>query len=109
MKKALLGMLLGALGWQAFTDYRAHATGDVEVIESDDETESGSAPDAEREDAFAPSADFHCDGRKYCSEMTSCDEAKYFLANCPGVKMDGRGGGPGPGDGVPCERQWCTD
>jgi hypothetical protein len=46
---------------------------------------------------------FRCDGRKYCSQMTSCAEAEYFLANCPGVKMDGNG----HGNGVPCERQWC--
>uniref|UniRef100_UPI0035644068 excalibur calcium-binding domain-containing protein n=1 Tax=Hydrogenophaga sp. TaxID=1904254 RepID=UPI0035644068 len=45
---------------------------------------------------------FHCDGRKYCSQMTSCREAKLFLKNCPGMKMDGNG------DGVPCEQQWCT-
>ena len=43
-----------------------------------------------------------CDGRTMCSQMTSCTEAKYFLANCPGVKMDGNH------DGVPCEMQWCT-
>jgi hypothetical protein len=34
--------------------------------------------------------------------MRSCAEAKYFLANCPGVKMDGNR------DGTPCEQQWCT-
>ena len=45
---------------------------------------------------------FRCDGRTHCSEMTSCAEAKFFLANCPGVKMDN-------GDGVPCESQWCGD
>lgn len=45
---------------------------------------------------------FQCDGRIYCSDMTSCAEAKYFLNNCPGVKMDG-----GKEDGVPCEKQWC--
>jgi hypothetical protein len=39
--------------------------------------------------------------------MTSCDEAYFFLQNCPGVKMDGQKGGAGRGDGVPCERQWC--
>jgi len=50
----------------------------------------------------AASSPFHCDGRKYCSEMTSCKEAKYFLKNCPGTEMDG------DGDGVPCESQWCT-
>jgi Excalibur calcium-binding domain len=35
--------------------------------------------------------------------MTSHEEAQFFLANCPGVKMDGGD------DGVPCERQWCGD
>ncbi|MBK7902939.1 MAG: excalibur calcium-binding domain-containing protein [Proteobacteria bacterium] len=35
--------------------------------------------------------------------MTSCEEAEFFLANCPGVKMDGGG------DGVPCEKQCCGD
>lgn len=44
---------------------------------------------------------YRCDGRTRCSQMTSCDEAKFFLRNCPGVKMDGNN------DGVPCERQWC--
>ena len=45
---------------------------------------------------------FSCDGRKFCSQMKSCAEAKYFLANCPGVKMDG------DKNGVPCEAQWCS-
>lgn len=45
---------------------------------------------------------FHCDGRKYCSQMTSCGEATFFLRNCPGVEMDGNH------DGVPCEQQWCN-
>lgn len=44
---------------------------------------------------------FSCDGRAYCSQMTSCEEATFFLRNCPGVKMDGNN------DGVPCEQQWC--
>lgn len=48
-----------------------------------------------------PSA-FQCDGRQYCSQMSSCEEAKYFLARCPGTKMDG------DHDGVPCEDQWCS-
>ena len=44
---------------------------------------------------------FSCDRRQHCSQMNSCEEAKYFLAHCPGVKMDG------DGDGIPCEEQWC--
>ncbi|KRV88128.1 excalibur calcium-binding domain-containing protein [Aeromonas veronii] len=42
-----------------------------------------------------------CDGRQHCSQMTSCEEATWFLQNCPGTKMDGEG------DGIPCENQWC--
>jgi hypothetical protein len=49
------------------------------------------------------SASFTCDGRTHCSQMRSCDEAKYFLRNCPGTKMDG------DGDGIPCEGQWCSN
>ena len=48
------------------------------------------------------SSSFSCDGRKHCTQMKSCAEAKYFLANCPGVKMDG------DNDGIPCEEQWCS-
>jgi Excalibur calcium-binding domain len=44
---------------------------------------------------------FKCDGRKFCSQMTSCDEAKFFQNNCPNTKMDGNN------DGIPCEEQWC--
>jgi hypothetical protein len=46
-------------------------------------------------------SNFSCDGRTYCSQMTSCAEAIYFINHCPGTKMDGNN------DGVPCEKQWC--
>lgn len=46
---------------------------------------------------------YQCDGRIYCSQMTSCAEAKFFLQNCPNVRMDS------DNDGVPCEQQWCTN
>ena len=44
---------------------------------------------------------FECSGKLYCSEMTSCLEAKFYLQNCPGTKIDG------DNDGLPCEKQWC--
>lgn len=47
-------------------------------------------------------ASFKCDSRTHCSQMRSCAEAKFFLANCPGVKMDG------DRNGIPCEQQWCN-
>ena len=55
----------------------------------------------ERADSAAPSAPYHCDGRTRCPEMHSCEEATWFLRNCPGMKMDG------DHDGAPCEDQWC--
>ena len=45
---------------------------------------------------------FRCDGRTHCSQMTSCEEARYFLRQCPGTQMDG------DADGEPCEDQWCN-
>ena len=44
---------------------------------------------------------FQCDGRTHCSQMRSCEEAKFFLRNCPGSQMDG------DHDGRPCERGPC--
>lgn len=49
----------------------------------------------------ANTSQFKCDGRTHCSQMTSCEEATFFIRNCPDTKMDGNN------DGVPCERQWC--
>jgi hypothetical protein len=44
---------------------------------------------------------YSCDGRQHCSEMTSCEEATFFIQNCPNTKMDG------DHDGIPCESQHC--
>jgi hypothetical protein len=48
-----------------------------------------------------PKQQFECDGRQYCSQMSSCAEATYFIQHCPDPKMDG------DSDGIPCERQLC--
>ena len=45
---------------------------------------------------------FSCEGKTHCSQMISCDEAKYYLAHCPNVEIDGNN------DGEPCERQHCN-
>jgi hypothetical protein len=69
----------------------------------DDSESSVTAQLLDQEAASDERSPYQCDGRTHCSEMSSCEEAEYFLVNCPGVKMDGGG------DGVPCERQWCGD
>ena len=45
---------------------------------------------------------YECDGRTRCGRMTSCEEATWFINNCPGMEMDG------DHDGIPCESQWCN-
>ena len=42
-------------------------------------------------------ANFQCGSKRYCGEMTSCEEAKFYLRNCDLTRLDG------DKDGVPCE------
>jgi endonuclease YncB( thermonuclease family) len=62
---------------------------------------AGTAPPATAPRPLPAATHPRCDGRTRCSQMSSCDEARYFLQHCPGVEMDG------DGDGTPCETQWC--
>jgi Excalibur calcium-binding domain len=96
MRNVVALLILLALGWYGYSQYQRR-------------TDHSGAPD------FPPpltrplpvpetgpsAALYKCDGRIYCSQMTSCAEATYFLQNCPGTKMDGNN------DGIPCEKQWC--
>jgi hypothetical protein len=99
MKKLILIALVAVVGWQVYTKYQAkqlaYANALEETSAADVRSPVRSEPDT------SPPSNFKCDGRTYCSQMTSCEEATFFLRNCPGVKMDGNN------DGVPCEKQWC--
>lgn len=44
------------------------------------------------------SAGFTCSGKRYCREMTSCAEARFYLEQCGLSRLDG------DGDGIPCEK-----
>ncbi len=46
----------------------------------------------------ATTSGFSCSGKKYCREMTSCEEAKFYLTQCGVSSLDGNK------DGVPCEK-----
>ncbi len=89
--------LVAALAWYGYSHYAARAA-----------KYDSAWPAPPVLPALVPSAklllpaDFKCDGRSQCSQMTSCREATLFLQNCPGMTMDGNG------DGVPCEQQWCN-
>jgi hypothetical protein len=102
MKKILLVVIFAALGWKAYEKYR-HNAGQIATAREhvlDVKADVSDAPDIDLKRSGQSA--FACDGRTHCSQMKSCDEAKYFVENCPNVKMDG------DNDGVPCETQWCT-
>ena len=40
--------------------------------------------------------DMHCGGKRRCAEMSSCDEAYFYLVSCGVKSLDG------DGDGIPC-------
>jgi len=98
MKKVLLGMLIGGAAVYGYHHFRGPSLAAAEHEQVGEERGG-----EETADTGSAAAKFRCDGRTRCSQMTSCDEAMYFLENCPGVKMDDEG------DGIPCEGQWCGD
>jgi hypothetical protein len=121
MKKLIILLVVAAIGWQLYVSYR-HRLPQLHLF-SDQTVERYAQPSPpnshskvytdirspEPSSLQAPPgltapislANYRCDGRTHCSQMTSCEEATWFLKNCPGTKMDGNN------DGIPCEMQWC--
>ena len=50
-----------------------------------------------------PVPTFECLGKVDCSEMSSCEEAKFYLSKCPDTQLDP------DGDGIPCESELCAN
>ena len=80
------------------------AIGDLPEVKFSEKTENAlkggsisvfDTPVAQNKTTSASS--FRCDGRTHCSQMTSYEEAVFFIRNCPDTKMDG------DHDGEPCE------
>jgi cold shock CspA family protein len=92
-KKLLALVLVASVGGWGITQFRQPATST--------ESQSNSTPATQTKPRPRPTEQYRCDGRTHCSQMTSCDEAKFFLRSCIGVEMDG------DNDGIPCEQQLC--
>ena len=99
MKRLIIVVLLVLAVWQGYEQYQSRRFAKETSMGIADATQIAKTSSAGR--IPKQSTSYKCDGRVYCSQMTSCAEAKFFLANCPGVTMDG------DNDGIPCERQWC--
>ncbi|MDN3383707.1 cold shock domain-containing protein [Pseudoalteromonas sp. APC 3358] len=93
-KVASIG-LIAVLCLYAFNKYNTHSSSQTPVIMNDDLATF----DEQHPKIVIPKStqNFTCDGRQHCSQMTSKDEAIFFINNCPNTKMDG------DHDGDPCE------
>ena len=98
MKNIVTVLFVVALGWYAIQKYESY---EPEILS---DTPKNPTVDPDREKTNTPKSvnRLKCDGRTHCSEMTSCEEAKFFIRNCPNTEMDG------DNDHIPCERQWCN-
>lgn len=88
----LIGLVIfAAIGYQVYQVVSAKLTPKQENLPIKFKSGDSSVSNAAKNNKF------RCDGRQHCSQMTSCEEAKWFLRNCADTKMDG------DGDGIPCE------
>lgn len=90
MKKIIIVALIGFGAWNYYTknvDSRSNPT----------PRSSGIAEIRSEAPVQNFRANFTCDGRQHCSQMTSRAEAEFFTRNCQNTKMDG------DRDGIPCE------
>ncbi|POA18277.1 calcium-binding protein [Pseudomonas sp. FW300-N1A1] len=96
MKLILLVLVVGVLAWKFSPEVQSWTQARLSSQQA-----ASQAMTAPKLISISVSVPVKCDGRKRCSQMTSCAEAMSFLQNCPGMEMDG------DDDGVPCESQWC--
>ena len=99
MKRLIPIVVIAVASWLGYDRYQHNRAVEAANLAAEQEDLAPSVKVPARPNAAG--SPFKCDGRKHCSQMTSCAEATYFLKNCPGVTMDG------DHDGIPCEKQWC--
>ncbi|QNM98078.1 excalibur calcium-binding domain-containing protein [Chitinimonas koreensis] len=103
MKRLVVLAILALIVWQGYSSYKARQAAKLQAaaVSRAFDTFAPEPAAAPVRIERAPAAQFSCDGRTHCSQMRSCEEATFFLRNCPGPEMDG------DNDGIPCEKQWC--
>ena len=101
MKQIIVILVLAALGWYGYGKYEAHMKAQAAAEARAQRATPAPAPVPSSQTAGRDPAFFTCDGRNQCSQMTSCEEARYFLKNCPGLSTEENR------EGASCEKQWC--
>lgn len=97
MKRILWIVLLAVVAWYGWGKYqdRVHAQREAELARQPAKKALPSGTANPRVSFFT------CDGRTACKQMTSCEEARYFIKTCPGFNAGVFG------EEASCENQWC--
>ena len=90
MKKLILLVLVAVAGWQIYVKESVPVITNADLVLLNELTQHITTP-------LSSDHNYSCDGRQYCSQMNSREEAVFFINNCPNTKMDG------DHDGRPCE------
>ena len=92
-------IVLGILGGIAWFAYWKDVEIPVLTVPGTSTSTSTSASTSASQAAVKPL--FRCEGKRTCEQMNSCEEAMFYLQNCPPAELDD------DKDGIPCEVQWC--
>ena len=100
LKNLLILLVICGGAWQFYFKDQAIAEDTHKKVVSEFNNSDAMKTLAQAKEIAKPKVTYKCDGRQHCSQMTSYEEAKYFIRYCPNTKMDG------DNDGIPCERQF---
>ncbi|MAE01931.1 excalibur calcium-binding domain-containing protein [Pseudoalteromonas sp. MT33b] len=97
VRKLLLLIIIGLFGWEYYAKNYGGIS-PIDTLQSEVIDPIRTKYTRKRNGPYlTDESKFVCDGRQYCSEMTSLEEALFFIKNCPNTDMDG------DYDGDPCE------
>jgi len=90
LKAFILLALVAFGGWQYY-QHNINTSASVETYTDvqPDTYFNDQPPPVEAPVYSQPTQNFRCDGRQHCSQMTSREEAEFFVRNCPDTMMDG--------------------
>ena len=82
MKKIIVILIVLALGWYGNQKYRSYKQEQL----SDKSEAAAVNLGLTKSEKLSDKSQFKCDDRTYCSQMTSCEEAKFFIKTVPTQK-----------------------